>query len=44
LALSFFGFSELIAAPKMKYYEEQRTLWDGFEVEGELTLIVPGLL
>lgn len=35
LALPFFGFSEPIACPKFKYYENTWTLWDRFEVKGD---------
>ncbi|XP_013188250.1 ubiquitin-like modifier-activating enzyme 1 [Amyelois transitella] len=38
LALPFFGFSEPIAAPKNTYYDKKWTLWDRFEVKGEITL------
>jgi len=38
LALPFFGFSEPMPAPKQKYYDIEFTLWDRFEVEGEMTL------
>lgn len=38
LALPFFGFSEPIKAPVHKYYDVEWTLWDRFEVDGELTL------
>ncbi|MCL4142068.1 UNVERIFIED_CONTAM: hypothetical protein GTU68_057636 [Idotea baltica] len=38
LALPFIGFSEPIPAPVNKYYEFDWTLWDRFEVDGEMTL------
>lgn len=38
LALPFFGFSDPIAAPKLTFYDNEWTLWDRFEVAGELTL------
>jgi len=36
LALPFFGFSEPIAAPKMKYNETEFTLWDSFIINGKM--------
>lgn len=38
LALPFFGFSEPVAPKKQKYLEKEFTLWDRFEVKGDLTL------
>ncbi|KAI8819476.1 uncharacterized protein EV422DRAFT_534882 [Fimicolochytrium jonesii] len=38
LALPFFGFSEPIAAQKLKYHETEFSLWDRFEVQGDVTL------
>ncbi|RIA93556.1 ubiquitin-activating emzyme E1 [Glomus cerebriforme] len=38
LALPFFGFSEPIAMPKFKYHEKEWSLWDRFDIEGDLTL------
>lgn len=38
LALPFFGFSEPIAPPNNTYYDKRWTLWDRFEVKGEITL------
>lgn len=38
LALPFFGFSEPIAAAKLKYGETTWTLWDRFKLEQDYTL------
>lgn len=38
LALPFFGFSEPIAAPIHEYNDKKWTLWDRFDVKGEVTL------
>ncbi|KAI1294860.1 Ubiquitin-like modifier-activating enzyme 1 [Halotydeus destructor] len=38
LALPFFAFSEPMRVPKQKYYETEFSIWDRFEMKGELTL------
>lgn len=38
LALPFFGFSEPIAAKKSTFNGQEYTMWDHFDVQGELTL------
>ncbi|KAJ1967860.1 E1 ubiquitin-activating protein [Dispira parvispora] len=38
LALPFFGFSEPIQMPVMKYHDVEFSLWDRFDVKGDLTL------
>lgn len=38
LAHPFFAFSEPLPPAKHKYYDTEFTLWDRFEVDGELTL------
>ncbi|CAF3215764.1 unnamed protein product [Rotaria sp. Silwood2] len=38
LALPFFGFSEPVPPKRQKYLDKEFTLWDRFEVKGEMTL------
>jgi ubiquitin-activating enzyme E1 len=38
LALPFFAFSEPMRVPTNKYYETEFSIWDRFEVQGEMTL------
>ncbi|CAF1279762.1 unnamed protein product [Rotaria sordida] len=38
LALPFFGFSEPVPPKRQKYLDKDFTLWDRFEVKGDMTL------
>jgi ubiquitin-activating enzyme E1 len=38
LALPFFGFSEPIAAPQLEYHDQKFSLWDRFDIQGDVTL------
>lgn len=38
LALPFFAFSEPMKCPTNKYYDTEFSIWDRFEVKGEMTL------
>lgn len=38
LALPFTAFSEPLRVPKLKYYDTEFSIWDRFEVQGEMTL------
>lgn len=38
LALAYLGYAEPMRAPKAKYYDKEFTLWDRFEIDGEITL------
>ncbi|CDW52513.1 ubiquitin activating enzyme E1 [Trichuris trichiura] len=38
LALPYFGFAEPVKAAVKKYYDTRWTLWDRFEIQGDITL------
>lgn len=38
LALPFLAFSEPVRVPTLKYYDTEFSIWDRFEVVGEMTL------
>lgn len=38
LALAYLGYAEPMRAPRTKYYDKEFTLWDRFELDGEITL------